>query len=374
MSVATIAFIVSSLNPGGVERKLVAVVNRLDREAFRPVVFCLHGGGALISEIQDAPVYAGLLANKYDGRVLPRLVSFLRRERATIVFCLGAYDAGWWGRWAALIAGVPIRIVSLHRTEMLNDRAAVDALNRWLTPVTDCFIAMSERHRHYLITCEKLPERKVVAIPNGVDTTLFCPSSHNQRLRAELGIPLDIPLVGLVGRLRPEKAHDVFLQAAVLVRETMPQAMFVLVGDGPLRPQIEAQIEGLGLGERVLLLGYRRDMPDVYAALNVCVLCSRNENFPNVLLEAMACEVPVVASAVGSIPDIVPEGEGGRLIPPGDPEALASAVVDLLNHPIRAQALGKVGRQRVERLFTLETMVSRRERLFADLMRIKGIS
>jgi len=372
MNPVTVAFIISSLNPGGVEGKLVAVVKRLDRSRFRPLVCCLHAGGKLAREFDPDILCEGLLRAKGDVAILPRLIRLFRRERVQIVFTLGAYDAGWWGRWAAWMAQVPVIIMSLHRTDMLNGKPAVDPVNRLLTPITDAFVAMSERHRDYLVNVEKLPADRLVVIPNGVDLETFYPLGNREQFKSQLGLPSSSRVVGIVAGLRPEKAHDVFLQAAALCRERFSDAYFVLAGDGPLRSQVEAWCQQQDLTERVLLLGNRMDMPTVYAAMDVVVLCSHNENFPNTLLEAMAMELPVVATPVGSIPDIVVDQETGLLVPPRDAQSLAAALINLLEDPQRAQAMGRAGRERVERLFTMERMVFEREELFERLLRSKG--
>jgi glycosyltransferase involved in cell wall biosynthesis len=154
------------------------------------------------------------------------------------------------------------------------------------------------------------------------------------------------PIVGFVGRLQPEKGVDVLLQAATTVLAVVPQASFVIIGDGPLLPTLEEQAGQLGLSSRVRFLGFRADVPRLLTQLSAVVIPSRNEGTPLVLLEAMSAGVPVVASAVGGIQDVLRQGKEGLLVAPDDPAALADALCSLLLDPERMRSMGEAGRQR----------------------------
>jgi len=278
-------------------------------------------------------------------------------------------DKMFWGRLAAWRAGVPVICSALHSTG-LPDR--VEFSNRLLTPLTDAFIAVAEPHGRYLAEREGCPEHKVRVIPNGVDLDRFRPRWPDEALREELEIAPGAPVVGIIAALRPEKHHELFLQAAALVHEAIPQAEFLIVGDGPQRAKLEMLAVGLPLDESVHFAGTRRDVPKVLSLLDVLAISSHMEANPVSILEAMACEKPVVATRVGSIPETVADGETGHLTEPGDARQLADRMIELLQNPDRAAAMGRAGRERVIRHWSLDRMVQGYQDLIAHLYAVKA--
>lgn len=228
---------------------------------------------------------------------------------------------------------------------------------------------------HFSVVCRQtylhalglgVPPSQVNLIPNGADTTLFTP--HRERrglLRQRLGIPEDAVLVGQVGRLSPEKGPDVFLRAALAVHATAPDVHFVLVGEGPLRAELQQQIARFGLEQRVHFAGLCQDMVAVYAELDFVVSASRSEAMPLALLEAMSCALPVIATRVGGVPDLVQQGISGWLIGDGDHDAMAAQLVSLLRQPQVAQRTGQMARDRIVSQFSLDQGVT----LTAQLLR-----
>lgn len=361
-----VLFVQTSMPVGGAETLLVNLVLRMDRQRFAPEVVCLKEPGPLGERLleEGVPVHHGLLSGKYDLRVLPRLIALMRQRRIGSVVTVGAGDKMFWGRLAAHFAGVPVVCAALHSTGWPD---GVGRLNRKLTGITDAFIAVAEPHGEFLVDFEKFPAAKVCVIPNGVDTDRFAPAPHSTAIREELGIQPNTPLVGILAALRPEKNHELFLAVADRVRKQVPDARFVIVGEGPERATIERILAERGLDEAVHLLGNRDDVPAVLAALDVLMLTSHNEANPVSILEAMSCGVPVVATDVGSVSDSVREGKTGYLAPAGDEGLLARRVGELLLEPLHASALGAAGRQRVRERASLEVMVGGYERLLADL-------
>lgn len=365
-----VLFVQTSMPVGGAETLLVNLVRRLDRTRFAPEVVCLKEPGplgeALISE--GVPVHHGLLAGKYDLRVLPRLIALMRRRRIGAVVTVGAGDKMFWGRLAARLAGVPVVCSALHSTGWPD---GVGRLNRKLTAITDAFIAVAAPHGEFLVDFEKFPAEKVRVIPNGVDTDRFVPAPQSTALREELGVEPNTPLVGILAALRPEKNHELFLAVADRVRRAVPESRFVVVGEGPERATIERIIAERGLEDAVHLLGNRDDVPAVLAALDVLMLTSHNEANPVSILEAMSCGVPVVATDVGSVSDSVIEGQTGYLAPAGDEPTLARRVTELLDEPLNARVMGEAGRRRVVERASLGVMVGGYERLIAELYEAK---
>lgn len=367
-----VMFVITCMPVGGAEILLVELIRRLDRARFAPELCCLKYLGPLGEVLAgEIPVFTGLLANKYDFAVLARLVRLMRRRKIDAVVTVGTGgDKMFWGRLAAWLAGVPVICSALHSTGLPDH---VELPNRLLAPITDAFIAVAESHGRYLAEREGCPSRKVRVIPNGVDTERFRPRPPDPALREELGLPPAAPLAGIVAALRPEKNHGLFLEAARLVRRRMPGACFLIVGDGPERKHIEEMIRDWGLCDAVRLAGTRSDIPALLSLIDAFVLTSRMEANPVSILEAMACERPVVATAVGSVPESVIDGHTGLLVPPGDAEAIADRLMALWGNPDRAAALGRAGRRHVVDHWSLRRMVEGYEELIAGLFTAKTL-
>jgi len=363
-------FVITCMPVGGAETLLVELVRRLDRARFAPELCCLKYFGPLGEVLaREIPAFTGLLANKYDFAVLGRLVRLMRRRRIDAVVTVGTGgDKMFWGRLAGWLSGVPVICSALHSTGLPDH---VEVPNRLLAPITDAFIAVAPSHGRYLAEHEGCTACKVCVIPNGVDTERFRPLPPDPALRMELGVPDDAPLAGIVAALRPEKNHALFLQAAQLIRQEIPGAHFLIIGDGPRREPLEKLARDLGLAGAVRWLGTRHDIPSLLSLLDVFVLTSHMEANPVSILEALACEKPVVATAVGSVPETVLEGKTGCLAEPGNPRAVADRVIALLRDPRRAAALGRAGRRHVVAHWSLDRMVGGYEELIEGLFEAK---
>jgi len=364
-----VMFVITSMPVGGAETLLAELLRRMNPRRFRPTLCCLKHFGPLGEALADeVPAFGRLLTHKFDVAVLWRLAWLMRRQGIDAVVTVGAGDKMFWGRLAAWLADVPVVCSALHAT---GDPDRVERLNRLLEPITDAFIAVAEPHARHLIEHEGCPAAKVRVIANGVDVEKFHPRWPDAELKQSLGIPRDAPVVGILAALRPEKNHELFLRMAALVVRRVPQTHFLIVGDGPEREQIEQWCGEFGLEERVHLLGTRSDVPELLGIIDVLALTSHIEANPVSILEAMASERPVVATQVGSVGETVIEGRTGHLAPPGDAVALASHVVELLNDPQRAEALGRAGREHVLRRWSVDGMVRGYEELITDIYRGK---
>lgn len=361
-----VMFVHTYLPVGGAETLLVNLIRRLDRTRFQPELCCLKGKGPLGEVLaEEIPVFSGLLQDKYDLRVLPKLTWLLHRRKIDAVVTVGAGDRMFWGRLAACFARVPVVLTALHSTGWPD---CVNRLNRMLTPITDGFIAVAEEHGRYLQEQEGFPARKIFVVPNGVDVQRFSPQSPSAQLRSEIGIPEAAPVAGIVAALRPEKNHHLFLRVARRVQQQVPDAHFIVVGDGPLREELERQSLELGMQKCVHWVGTRSDIPDLLALMNVVVLTSQMEANPVTILEAFGMEKPFVAPDVGSIREMVIDKVTGILTPPGDEQSLAGGVSRLMLDPLYAQQLGKAGRARVLERGSLESMVQGYESLIEGIM------
>jgi glycosyltransferase involved in cell wall biosynthesis len=358
-------FLVTSMPVGGAETLLVNLVRRLDRDRVVPEICCLKQPGPLGELLADEiPVHAEFIDRKTDIRVIGRLARLMRDRKIDAVVTVGAGDKMFWGRIAAWWAGVPVVCSALHSTGWPD---GVGRLNRLLTPITDSFIGVAERHGRFLVECERFPQSKVAVIPNGVDTDRFAPGLDVDQLRHELGIPHSAPVAVIVAALRPEKNHELFLEVALRVTRQVPEARFLVVGDGPERERLETRARQLSLADCLTFLGTRSDIPALLNLADVNVLTSNNEANPVSILEAMSCATPTVATNVGSVSESVLEGHTGYVAPPGDADCLAGWVVELMNNPLRRERMGNAARQMVVERWSLDAMVEGYEDLLAGL-------
>ncbi len=368
-----VMFVITCMPIGGAETLLVELIRRLDRRRFAPELCCLKYFGPLGDVLaKEIPAFTGVLAHKYDPRVLPRLTRLMEERKIDAVVTVGTGgDKMFWGRLCGKLAGVPVLTSAIHSTGVPDH---VEFLNRLLTPITDGFVAVAESHARYLTEHEGCPPNRVFVIPNGVDVEKFRPCPPNPRLRRELGLPPEPPVAGIVAALRPEKNHPLFLHAARLVLKHRADAQFLVVGDGEERSKLESLAERWEISGAVHFLGTRSDVPDLLSLMDVLVLSSHMEASPVSLLEGMACGKPVVATAVGSIPENVHDGVNGFQVPPGDAEAMAERILLLFDDHPRAREIGLAGREHVVAHASVARMVRGYEEMLAKLYQSKAKS
>lgn len=329
-----------------------------------PAVIACQPGSPLFEEARRVglPVLGIRMRHAADPAALLGLVSAIRRTRAVIVHTHSSADS-WLAALAARLLGravVRSRHVSIP---VPRPRALVYRL-------ADRIITSAAAVKAMLVAAG-VPAARVAVIPAGVDTTRFHAGVDGGRVRAELG--LTGPVVGLVANLRGSKGHAVFLEAARRVLDTAPDARFLIVGDGVGAARIRRLIAEHGLDGAVLMTGFRRDIPEVMAALDVLVLPStRTEAIPQVVAQALAVGTPVVATRFGGIPEIVRDGETGTLVAPGDAEALARAISGALADPARARAMARVGQAMVHRELTLEQAMRKALGVYAEALAARG--
>jgi len=311
---------------------------------------------------------------------LTQLYRLMRQVRPHIVHTHTA-KAGLLGRLAGRFAGVPVIVHTFHGHILdgyfspLKTRVVL-AAERVLARFTDRIVSVSDAVRRELLAKRIGRPESHTVVPLGLDLEPFLGADgYRGILRGELGLGAGDLIVGIVARLVPIKRHDVFLEAARRVAEKVANCHFLVVGNGERRSELEDRVRQLGLGQRVRFLGWRADLPIIYGDLDVVVLSSRNEGLPVSLIEAMAAARPVVATRVGGVPDLVEDRVTGLLVPPGEPEALAEAIVALLGDSDRRRVMGEAGRKRVHPAFSAERLVQDMDRLYADLLEDKlGLS
>lgn len=366
-----VAYLIDRLQRAGAQAHLGQLVSRLDPRGFEPEVFCLLAGGPVAEEMKarGVPVEVLGLGRLYGPRALAELVRLARRLRRRRIDVLHTYlvSANIYGTIAARMARVAV-ITSRRDTGFSRNWRLRLVEERLINPLVDRVVAVSPAVAALTLREHGVPPGRLVTIENGVDVEAWKPEGQPRaEARQELGLLEDEVAVGVIGHLSPVKGHADFLQAAARVSAEAPRTRFVLVGDGSLRPTLEALAASLGLGARVVFAGTRADMPRVLSALDVVAVPSHSEGMSNALLEAMAMALPVVATSVGGNPDVVRDGVTGRLVPPRDPAALARVLVELAAHPASRQSLGRAARRHVADHLSLSGMVSRYEELYRGL-------
>ncbi len=277
----------------------------------------------------------------------------------------GGYDAvhthlihaDWHGVIAARRAGVRRIFWSGHNDDPFRYRPPIRLIQAYLWRRINAGIAISEAVRQFMIRVEFAPPGKVVTVRYGLAVTGQEDTAACESFRAGLGIEPDARVVGSVCRLIEQKGLPYALQAFRQVIASVPDAHYVIIGDGPLRPALEAQIDALGLTGRVHLPGWRTNAAALMPAFDVFLMPSLWEGFGLVVLEAMAAKLPVIASRISALPEIVVEGETGYLVAPADSDALAQHMLTLLSDPALAARMGETGRDRLEREFSADKMI-----------------
>lgn len=377
-----IVYIIGTLDFGGSERQLIRLVIGLDRSRFHPVVCCLSRRGPLADELAQHGVKVEIVS--FRGltilRDLPqvilrfrRLVLLFREEKPDILhgFLFWAYILG---TYAAKLASVPIVLASRRGLGHFKaDKPHYLFLERLANRLTDLIVANAEAVKQDVLRQELVEPSKVRVVYNGIDPSPYVLTA-DPALRASLGVPEAARVVGVVANLIPYKGHRDFLHACRAIRQRQAGITFLLIGDGPCRGALEGLARELGLEKDVRFLGTRRDIPQLLALMDVVVLPSLEEGFPNAILEAMAAGKPVVATRVGGVPEAVIHGETGLLIPPRDPQALADAILLLLADRPLADAMGRAGRDRVAKNFGLDRMIRETEALYEELLAAKAIA
>lgn len=341
--------IIARLNVGGPAIHVTLLTEKLGAPGYQSTLVCgnigadegdmlyyaeAHGVHPLI-----VPELGRSLHPLRDLVTIWTLYRLLRRLRPDVVHTHTA-KAGFVGRIAAKLAGVPVIVHTFHghvfrgyfsptmtRVFLLIERATAR--------MSDTVITLTEGLKRELADEYHVTRADhITVLPLGLDLVPFAATIRkNGSFRRLHTLPDDAPLVGIVGRLVPVKNHDLFLRAAARVRQQVPTARFVIVGDGELRDQLEAQVDALGLREAVVFTGWQRDVAPIYADLDVLVISSVNEGTPVSVIEALSARCPVVASAVGGLPDLLDQGALGKLVPSNDEIALAEAIIETIVNP-----------------------------------------
>jgi glycosyltransferase involved in cell wall biosynthesis len=303
---------------------------------------------------------------RYDPRPILQAMRVVKKHNISLLQSHG-YKSGAVAWVLKRLTGLPW-VAFVHGYTAENGRMAMyNRLDRWIMRGADRVIAVSEATRR-LLQKAGVPECRVRVIHNGVDLQRRSAGAESKKLRRLWQRAPDSLLVGVIGRLSPEKGQAVFLDAFRIVAQALPNAKAVLVGEGPERSALEASVKAAGLEQYVQFAGYQTDMSSIYNALDLVVIPSLSEGLPNVLLEAFLHEKAVIATAVGGIPEVMQNGLSKFLVPAGDAKGLADAIVEVLRDPILRKELGEAGARRVREAFSLSQRTQRITDLYNELL------
>jgi glycosyltransferase involved in cell wall biosynthesis len=359
---------------GGTERQVVNLIQKYDRARFEVHLACFRATGPLLEEIERAEV----ALTTYPITTIPsprtvwqqlRLARYIRAHGIRIVHSFGFYanvfaiPAARLGRADVVVAS--IRDTGSHLTWLQL------AMQGWACRFADHVLVNAEAIQSVLEGQGYDPSR-ISVIRNGVDVSRFQGCVPTDAVRPRLGMSPTALVVAMFARLNRFKGTEYFLQAAALLANRFPEVTFLVVGDSispAYRSELEERVTALGLGERVVFAGFRNDVPEILSEVCISVLPSLSEGLSNVILEAMAAGVAVVATSVGGTPEIIEDGVSGLLVPPHDASALAQAIGSLLANPARRRSIGQAGQRRVHEQFSLTASVRSTERLYEELLR-----
>ncbi|MBI4661682.1 MAG: glycosyltransferase family 4 protein [Verrucomicrobia bacterium] len=320
-----------------------------------------------LAEMAGLPVLQLPLRSPLDFGSMVSLRRFLRQQNIDIVNTHSGVDS-WVGGVTAKWAGTPI----LLRTRHLNLALKRGWLN-FIHHLPDRIITCGEAIRTQLMTHSRFPAEQLVSIPTGIDLENFRPRTDRRTVRKNLGAAETDFVILMVGILRSVKGHDTALKAFQKACAKIPHARLILAGDGPLLQAMEELARDLGVSERVGFLGFREDVADLMGAADVLLLTSRSEGVPQCVTQAMSVELPVVATRVGGVVELIAHEETGLLVPPEDPEAAADAIVRVHHERDLARRWAARGRTLVEAKYSLKTMLDRTEELCAGLLSKKKL-
>jgi glycosyltransferase involved in cell wall biosynthesis len=350
---------------GGQEIRILSEASAFAKRGFRVLIAC-QPSTPLEREAQRRGIAVRLMTMRgaTDVRACWRLHRLMRAEAVDLVHTHSSIDA-WLAGFAAK---------SLHLPVVRSRHVSIPVKRRWnfvYNSLCDRIISSGEAVREVLVAAG-VDAEKIVAIPAGVDTAQFHPAVSGTAVRRELGI--NGPVIGTVAMFRHAKGHRVLLQAVPDVLRGEPRAVFLWVGDGIGREALQQEVAEAGIQAKVHMIGFREDIPACLAAMDVVVLPSlKSDGVPQVAIQALAMRKPVVASAVGGIPEVIQHQRTGVLVPPNDPQALADAVVQVLRDPQSALAWAQAGGQLIDTHYGVEHMIDRTAAVYTAVLVEKGL-
>lgn len=363
---------------GGIQQQILGILGAYDRSVVNPMFCCLGPKKEIAREIEALEIPCFALNRKEYNKFSPGIILDLYRLMRTHhihVLRTHKYRANLYGRPAARLARVPVVIASEHNIYRDREkRLRRKLLNKFLSGITDKVVAVSEAIKSDIARYDKVNQSKLLIIRNGVNIDKFTAKGAFANVRKELGIRDETTLIGFIGRLVQNKGLEYLLEAFSRVKKECVDSTVMIVGYGSLMEELKKSAQRKGIGNDVLFTGQRRDIPAVLSAIDIFAMSSVKEGLPNALLEALAMGKPVVATAVGGIPEIVENGVTGLVVRPADPGALEEAILRLINDKSLANRLGAEAQDFIIQNHSIETTVQKWQSLYQSILQEKGIS
>jgi len=368
-----VVYLAHTLAVGGAEEMVLNLVRHLPAEFDRAVI-CIDQPGPIGEEVRNTgvPFHAlGLRPGLRRPADVLRLQSFLHHSEPTIVHTF-LLTASLYGRFAALLARVPI-VIGTEVNIYARKRAAHRLAERWLIGHTDAVVASAESVREFYVDQIDADPDKVVVIYNAVDWSQLDTTMPRDEFRRQFGIPAGAPAAGIIARLTEQKAHRVLIDA-IASRPQLASLHLLVIGDGELRRPLEQQAERLGLASRVHFAGARRDLGNVLAGIDVFVMPSLWEGLPLSLVLAMGAGLPVIASRVAGIPEVVHHEQSGLLVTAGDTGELSDALVRIITNAALGPSLGRAAKTFVVPRFGVDGYIASMTALYRRLLAGKQLA
>jgi glycosyltransferase involved in cell wall biosynthesis len=371
-----VALVVSNLEHGGAQRQVIALANRLNADGVDAIVVSLSHYVPLAAALHGASTRLHVVEKRHrlDATVPVRLAALLRTREIDVTHAF-LFDAEVAARLAGALYPRTAVVGSERNSEYVPRRRQKIAL-RLTQRLSAGIIANSNAGREFRLRVFRADPESVFVVHNGVDVERFSPLAP-EVARANVGLDAAVPVVGLFASFKVQKNHPMFFRMASRVRATHPNAVFLCVGGAlheglqgsdAYEARMRAMVRDLGLEQSVRFVGNQDDLPPWYAACDVTVLTSQREGTPNVLLESMACGVPVVATDVADHRLVVPEGRAGFVVPYDDDAAMARRVLDLLAHPMERREIGRAARAWVESEFSLARLAEKTTAVYRTVL------
>ena len=361
----TILHTIETGGPGGAETVLLELATNLDSRRFRSLAL-LPGGRWLPQQLRERNIPTTIARSRawYDLH-LPRMMRQLVRQERVDLIHSHLPDQNFYSCLVGRLTACKTVVTYHGAPELFRNAGLRGAIKSWLVRHAATAVVVVSDYLRQLLADAGFPADKIVRIYNGVDLNQFSRGAGG-RLRGELGFPDNAKLIGMVANLRPSKGYEYFVQAARQVTDSIPEARFVAVGEREegIAKQLEYLLQQLGLEDRFVFLGFRADVPEILADLDVFVLSSVSEGLSIATIEAMAAGKPVVVTRSGGPREVVEDGRTGLLVPPADPSALASRICELLRNPDLATTLSRNARAEVDSKFSLARMIREYESLY----------
>ena len=373
-----ILFVITSTRVGGAEKMLYHTSTALDPALYLPSICSLKEKGEIARNMEAAGIEVHCLTmadgDRFGGwfaslTALFRLTRYLVKVRPTIVHSF-LFRANILSRIAAFFAGVPLVISSVR--VMGGEKAYYHTVEKITSFMVDHYITVSESVKEYLIGKANLLPEKITTVYNGVTLNGITPAGESSVTRP-FGIEPQDSVVLTVGRLHRQKGYDYFIRAVARVKREVPVVKVLIAGEGEEENNLKKLVRSLDLTKEIIFTGLSLDVGLILSYTRLFVLPSLWEGMPNAVMEAMAAAKPVVATRVGGVPELVVEGETGILVPPEDTEALALAMLDLLQDPLKGRSMGEAGRKRVQDHFSMTAMVTNTDYLYQELLKTKKL-